>query len=71
MSKGEACPKSKIDISRIIQPLKKEGWSISVEDIEGLSPYLTEHLKRFGDFILDQSQNPGNVEEIREKSLFI
>ncbi len=58
-----------IDMSRIIQQLRREGWSIALEDLAGLSPYLTEHLKRFGDFFLDLSQNDGNVDQIREKAL--
>ena len=59
-----------IDMSRIIQQLRIEGWSICREDLAGLSPYLTEHLKRFGDFILDLNQSDGNIEKIRAKPLF-
>ena len=59
-----------IDMSRIIQQLRREGWSISLEDLTRLSPYLTEHLKRFGDFILDLSQNEGNIDKIRSEALF-
>lgn len=58
-----------IDMSRIIQQLRREGWSITREDLEGLCPYLTEHLKRFGDFFLDLEQTDGNIEEIKAKEL--
>jgi len=58
-----------IDMSRIIQQLRREGWSITLGDLAGLSPYLTEHLKRFGDFFLDLSQNDGNIDKIKEKAL--
>ena len=34
-----------IDMSRIIQQLRREGWSICEKDLARLSPYLTEHLK--------------------------
>ena len=59
-----------IDISRIIQQLRMEGWSIHKEDLAKLSPYLTEHLKRFGDIVLNLNMNDRNVEKIRLKSLF-
>mgnify|MGYP003978146983 FL=1 len=59
-----------IDISRIVQELRLEGWSISKEDLAGLSPYLTEHLKRFGDFVLNLDQNTGNIDKTRLESLF-
>ena len=59
-----------IDISRIVQELRLEGWSISKEDLAGLSPYLTEHLKRFGDFVLNLDHNAGNVDKTRLESLF-
>lgn len=57
-------------MSRIIQQLRIEGWSIRQEDLARLSPYLTEHLKRFGDFILDLTKNEGNIDKIRAKALF-
>lgn len=58
-----------IDMSRIIQQLRREGWSITLEDLAGLSPYLTEHLKRFGDYLLDLSQSDGNIDKIRAEAL--
>lgn len=59
-----------IDMSRIIQQLKVEGWSIHKEDLARLSPYLTEHLKRFGDIVLNLNMDDRNVEKIRLESLF-
>ena len=59
-----------IDISRIVQELRREGWSIDKEDLGSLSPYLTAHFKRFGDFVLNLDQNAGNVEKTRLDSLF-
>ncbi len=59
-----------IDMSRIIQQLRREGWSICKEDLARLSPYLTSHIKRFGDFILNLGIRDGNVEKIRKNTLF-
>jgi len=32
--------------------------AVTDEALAGLSPYLTEHINRFGDYILDLSQPP-------------
>jgi TnpA family transposase len=42
-----------IDMSKIIADLRREGWTITDEDLSFLSPYLTPGLKRFGDYLLD------------------
>jgi len=42
-----------VDITRILQQLLKEGYAVKVEDIKSLSPYLTRHIKRFGDYVID------------------
>jgi len=59
-----------IDMSRLIQQLRSEGWSITFEDLAGLSPYLMEHFKRFGDYFLDLNQSDGNIDKIRAQALF-
>lgn len=58
-----------IDMSRIIQQLRREGWSISHEELALLSPYLTEHLKRFGDFYLDRALNDGNIDRVKAEAI--
>lgn len=55
-----------IDISSIICELKSEGWDISKDDIKKLSPYLTEHIKRFGDYIYEMTKIDQVPDEIRE-----
>ena len=42
-----------IDLTQIIGDLRKEGRSISDEDISFLSPYRTLGVKRFGEYVLD------------------
>jgi len=42
-----------IDITKIIGDLRREGWTITDEDLTFLSPYLTLGLKRFGDYMMD------------------
>jgi TnpA family transposase len=42
-----------IDQSRILTELRAEGFPVAEEDVQALSPYLTLHIKRFGEYILD------------------
>jgi hypothetical protein len=34
-----------VDLTEILQQLKREGYLVDSEDIKALSPYLTEHIK--------------------------
>jgi TnpA family transposase len=51
-----------IDITLILRDLIKEGQTLSRNDVEALSPYLTKHVKRFGDYILDLENIPQPLE---------
>ena len=42
-----------IDMSKVIQDLRNEGWTVTAEDLTFLSPYLTPGLKRFGEYGVD------------------
>lgn len=42
-----------VDQTRIIRELIREGWKITREDLAVLSPYVTSHIKRFGDYLID------------------
>lgn len=47
-----------VDQSRILAELLAEGFPVAREDVSTLSPYLTLHIKRFGDYILDLLTHP-------------
>jgi hypothetical protein len=34
----------------IVRQLLEEGWAIEPEDLAHISPYLTEHINRFGEY---------------------
>jgi hypothetical protein len=34
----------------IVRQLLEEGWEIDPEDLAHISPYLTEHINRFGEY---------------------
>lgn len=51
-----------IDQTRIIEKLIRDGFEMTAEDLKALSPYLTKHIKRFGDYVVDMSQIPPPLE---------
>ena len=52
-----------VDLSRALQKLHANGYAITPEDVARLSPYLTRHLRRYGDFVADLGQIPPSLEE--------
>ena len=40
------------DLTEAVQKLEKRGYPVHPEDVVHLSPYLTEHLQRFGNYVL-------------------
>lgn len=53
-----------IDLSRALRELMDEGYPLQREDVQALSPYLTQHIKRFGDYFVDLSDAPPPLSEI-------
>ena len=45
-----------IDMERIIEDLKREGWEITDADLASFSPYLTPGIQRFGEYRLDMNR---------------
>ncbi|MEU6718040.1 transposase [Nonomuraea sp. NPDC046802] len=39
-----------LDIADVVRQLQAEGWKIEPEDLAEVSPYLTEHIMRFGEY---------------------
>lgn len=39
-----------LDIAEIVRQLLEEGWEIDPEDLAHISPCLTEHVNRFGEY---------------------
>ena len=59
-----------IDITDICHALIQEGYTITEEDLSHLSPYITEQIKRFGEYVLDLARHPANLHATRDKFLF-
>ncbi len=47
-----------VDMTGVLREMVREGYSITREDVGALSPYLREHIKRFGDYVLDLENIP-------------
>ena len=59
-----------IDITDVCHALIEEGYTITEEDLSHMSPYMTEQLKRFGEYVLDMTKYPESLHTIRDKLLF-
>ncbi len=46
------------DMTRVLRSLAGEGYPLRREEVAQLSPYLTEHIKRFGDYVVDLERVP-------------
>ncbi len=50
-----------VDLTRILHELKREGLRPSKEDVAVMSPYMTGHIKRFGDYLIDVDAVPDPI----------
>ena len=57
-------------VTDVCHDLIQEGYTITAEDLSHISPYMTEHLKRFGEYVLDLNRRPANLAVTRNKFLF-
>jgi hypothetical protein len=55
------------DMTNVLYELRQTGECITPEVVRRLSPYLTEHIKRFGQDVLDMDPPP---EPLQPKPLF-
>ena len=47
-----------VDMTQCLEEIVREGYPVHREDVAALSPYLTYHIKRFGDYIVDWDRTP-------------
>jgi hypothetical protein len=52
-----------VDVSLVVQELSSEGMEIDRSLLSTLSPYLTRHLRRYGEFVIDLQSIPSPLEE--------
>ena len=46
------------DLTGILADMEAEGWKLSRELLAWLSPYMREHIRRFGRYLLDMEDLP-------------
>jgi hypothetical protein len=46
------------DLTEILADMDAEGWTLSRKLLAGLSPYMREHICRFGRYLLDMDDLP-------------
>ncbi|MBF0398697.1 MAG: Tn3 family transposase [Desulfobacterales bacterium] len=51
-----------VDLTKILNQMATEEYKITKQFVHQLSPYMTEHIKRFGQYILDMNVNPEPLE---------
>ena len=59
-----------IDITNICHELQSEGYTFTAEELSYLSPYMTEHIERFGEYVLDLIKKPENLRQIWDRGVF-
>jgi TnpA family transposase len=50
-----------VDMTNTIKKLIDDGHKISLNDIAALSPYITKHIKRFGDYYINIKAIPSPI----------
>lgn len=51
-----------VDLTKVVNEIVKEGHEVTPECVQRLSPYMTEHIKRFGQYVLDMNMTPGPLD---------
>lgn len=50
-----------LEMSGVVRELMQEGYHITKEYLAALSPYQTQHIKRFGDYVIDLETLPAPI----------
>ena len=47
-----------VDLTDVLHQMAREGYEISPELVSHLSPYVRQHIRRFGQYVLDMEDKP-------------
>jgi TnpA family transposase len=50
-----------VDITAILRSLQQEGVSVRRDTVAMLSPYLTRHIRRYGDYVINVENTPAPI----------
>lgn len=59
-----------IDMTVIVYQLIQEGYAIGIEDLQHMSPYIREHIKRFGNYVINLNKIPKKISELLNLKLW-
>ena len=51
-----------VDMTYILKELSANGVEVTKSDVAALSPYITRHIKRFGDYVIDLENIPKAID---------
>jgi hypothetical protein len=51
-----------VDITNIVRELKREGYAVKRDTVAMISPYLTRHIRRYGDYGIDYATEPDPID---------
>ncbi len=52
-----------VELTRALKELKAEGLEFTKDEVSHLSPYLTRHIRRFGEYVIDLEKIPDPLSE--------
>ena len=58
-----------VTMTRALQRLLQEGGKVDMDALSTLSPYRTEHINGFGNYVIDFTRMPEPLEQNRGLSL--
>ena len=47
-----------VDMTDVLHEMSREGFAVTSPIVATFSPYMTEHIKRFGEYFIDTSSVP-------------
>ena len=54
-----------VDLTKVLNEMVNEGHEVTPEFVQRLSPYMTEHVKRFGQYVLDMNMTLGPLDLLK------
>jgi Tn3 transposase DDE domain len=57
-----------VDMTNVLYARRQDWVCVTPEVVRRLSPYLTEHIKRFGQYVLDMDTGPEPLHRSRSSS---
>jgi hypothetical protein len=51
-----------VDITAILRSLRQEGERVRRDTVAMLSPYLTRHVRRYGDYVINVENTPDPID---------